>query len=206
MYRVAVIDTGMCNVDSMVRAIEECGAKADVTKVPSDLDRCDKMILPGVGAFPDAMVMLHEHGLVDAIRANVLDHEVPILGVCLGMQLLAARSEEVRDCEGLALLDANVIRLAPTSGERVPHVGWNEVDPNTSTTMFTGIAPSTDFYFVHSFHMICADAADVAATTPYCRTITSAVQRAHIWGTQFHPEKSQASGLRLLRNFVESAC
>ena len=206
MHRIAVIDTGMCNVDSMVRAIEECGAKADVTNVPSDLDRCDKMILPGVGGFPDAMAMLHEHGLVDEIRTNVLDHDVPILGVCLGMQLLAARSEEVRDCQGLALLDATVIRLVPTSGERVPHVGWNEVDPSTSTTMFTGIAPSTDFYFVHSFHMICADAADVAATTPYCGTITSAVQRAHIWGTQFHPEKSQASGLRLLRNFVESAC
>ena len=206
MYRIAIIDTGMCNVDSMLRAIEECGAKGDVTSTPSDLDRADKIVLPGVGAFPDAMAMLRSSGLDDSIRDNVLNHDVPILGVCLGMQLLATKGTEVRDCEGLGLIDAAVLRLVPQPSERVPHVGWNEVVPSANATLFTGVVSGTDFYFVHSFHMVCNDPEDVAATTPYCGGITSSVQRDHIFGTQFHPEKSQADGLRLMRNFVESAC
>ncbi len=206
MYRIAIIDTGMCNVDSMLRAIEECGAKGEITNTPGDLDHADKIVLPGVGAFPDAMDMLRSHGLDTAIRENVLTHGVPILGVCLGMQLLATRSHEVRVCEGLDLIPAEVVRLTPGLDERVPHVGWNEVTPTDQATLLTGIAGGTDFYFVHSFHMVCADDADVAATTPYCGGITSAVQHDNIFGTQFHPEKSQANGLRLLRNFVESAC
>ena len=204
MQRIAIVDTGMCNIDSMWRAVEECGAKGDVTTNPSDLDLADKIVLPGVGAFPDAMAALTESGFADAIRENVLVHEVPVLGVCLGMQLLATRSAEVRPTLGLGLIDADVVRLEPVAGERVPHVGWNEVHPRVTSSLLAGVPSGTDFYFVHSFHMRVVDNADVLATTPYCGEFTSIVQRGHITGTQFHPEKSQAHGLRLLRNFVEA--
>jgi glutamine amidotransferase len=204
VQRIAIVDTGMCNIDSMWRAVEECGAKGDVTTNPSDLDLADKIVLPGVGAFPDAMEALTTSGFADAIRENVLVHEVPVLGVCLGMQLLATRSDEVRPTLGLGLVEAEVVRLEPVAGERVPHVGWNEVHPRVTSTLLAGIPAATDFYFVHSFHMQVVDDADVLATTPYCGAFTSIVQRGHIMGTQFHPEKSQAHGLRLLRNFVEA--
>src|SRR5262249_25439307 len=123
--RVAIVDTGLCNVDSMCRALEECGAKAVVTADPGDLDQCDKIVLPGVGAFPDAMGVLETSGLAVAIRELVLAADVPLLGVCLGMQLLAKSGTEVRDCDGLGLIDATVERLVPRRGERVPHIGWN---------------------------------------------------------------------------------
>ncbi len=201
MQRIAIVDTGMCNVDSMQRAIEECGAKADVTSNPTDLDYADKIVLPGVGAFPDAMDLLNRSGLTDAIQSNVIDHEVPILGVCLGMQLLTSQSVEVRLTTGLNLIDARVERLVPITNERVPHVGWNEAHQSSDHGLFGGIASGTDFYFVHSFHVVC-DGQFVVATTPYCGTLISAIGSEHIMGTQFHPEKSQAAGLALLHNFV----
>ena len=201
MQRIAIVDTGMCNVDSMQRAIEECGAKADVTNSPADLDLADKIVLPGVGAFPDAMELLNQSGLADAIRSNVVDHEVPILGVCLGMQLLTTESVEVRPTKGLNLIAGRVERLVPIDRERVPHVGWNEVHRRSDHALFGGVRDATDFYFVHSFHVVCDDRF-VIATTPYCGELISVISAEHIMGTQFHPEKSQALGLALLHNFV----
>lgn len=200
--KVAVVDTGLANVDSMQRALEECGADVRVTGSPADLDHVDKIVLPGVGAFPDAMDRLESSGLADAIREQSGAGAVPLLGVCLGMQLLASRGTEVRDCAGLGLVDAAVERLVPTRGERVPHVGWNEVHRRGDVPLLAGIPDGRDFYFVHSFHMTCADPADAVASTPYCGGFTSMVQRGHVLGTQFHPEKSQGYGLALLRNFV----
>ena len=160
MQRVAIVDSGMCNVDSMWRAIEECGAKGDVTNSPADLDHADKIVLPGVGAFPDAMAFLNQSGFADAIREQVTEHDVPLLGVCLGMQLLATRGFEVRETLGLGLIPAEILRLA-SPGSRVPPVGWNEVHPVDNCRLFGGIAHQADFYFVHSFHMQCVDTADV---------------------------------------------
>jgi glutamine amidotransferase len=209
MQRIAVIDTGLCNVDSMWRAIDDCGAKAVVTDDPTDLALVDKIVLPGVGAFADAMDALEDTGMADAIKETVVDHEVPILGVCLGMQLLAGSGTEVRDAEGLGLIDARVVRLVPRPKggadgvrERVPHIGWNEVHPHATSALLTGIPTVADFYFVHSFHMQCVDESDVVATTPYCGGFASIVQRKHVFGTQFHPEKSQRTGRQLLNNFV----
>jgi len=202
--RVAVVDTGLCNVDSMWRALEECGAKAVVTAGPAELAHCDKIVLPGVGAFPDAMDILEATGLADAIREQVTVEGVPLLGVCLGMQLLATHGTEVRERAGLGLIDATVARLAPVHGERVPHIGWNEVFPRADSPLFDRVPDRTDFYFVHSYHVVCADAADVVATTPYCGEFASVVAHGSIVGTQFHPEKSQQHGLALLRSFVES--
>lgn len=202
MQRVAIIDHGLCNVDSVWRAVEEHGAKADVTCAPADLELADKMILPGVGAFPDAMRVLEESGLAAAIVEQALAEQIPLLGICLGMQLLARSSTEVTPTAGLGLIDAEVVRLEPAQGERIPHVGWNEVEPTRSSPLFTGIPTAADFYFVHSFHVRCLDEADVLATTPYCGGFTSVVERANVFGTQFHPEKSQRHGLALLANFL----
>ena len=210
MQRIAVVDTGLCNVDSMWRAIDDCGAKAVVTDDPTDLSLVDKIVLSGVGAFADAMDVLDDTGMADAIKEHVIDHEVPILGVCLGMQLLASSGTEVRDAVGLGLIEGEVVRLVPrpegdTDGarERVPHVGWNEIHPRATCALLAGIRNAADFYFVHSFHMQCVDERDVVATTPYCGGFTSVVARKHVFGTQFHPEKSQGVGRQLLRNFVE---
>lgn len=204
--RVAIVDYGMCNLDSVRRALEEVGARPFVTGDPADLTRADRIVLPGVGAFPDAMRNLRDRGLDDALAKEVLDGGVPFLGVCLGMQLLAASGHEVEPCGGLGWIGAEVPRFVPagTGGarERVPHIGWNEVDPVRDSPLFDGIPAAADFYFVHSFHLVCADLADVLATTPYCGGFTSAVQRDHVFGVQFHPEKSQGHGLRLLRNFL----
>ena len=202
MVRIAIVDTGLCNVDSMWRALEECGANALVTCDPVVLGTVDKIVLPGVGAFPDAMAMLRAADLDVAIREQVAGNGVPLLGVCLGMQLLATRGTEVRECEGLGLIEATVERLTSRHGERVPHVGWNEVHRRDDAALLAGIPDQADFYFVHSFHVRCADAADVAAVTPYCGGFTSVIVRDHVVGTQFHPEKSQTYGLALLRNFV----
>jgi imidazole glycerol-phosphate synthase subunit HisH len=203
VQRVAIVDYGLCNLDSVQRAFETLGAKAFITDVPDALDQADRIVLPGVGAFPDAMRNLRARGLDDALGCQVLEEGAPFLGVCLGMQLLAAVGQEVEESKGLGWIDARVVRLAATATERrIPHVGWNEVRPTRESSLFDGIPPGADFYFVHSFHLACADAADVLATTPYCGGFASAVQREHVYGVQFHPEKSQQWGLRLLKNFL----
>lgn len=201
--RVAIVDYHLCNVDSVKRAFETLGASAFITDVPGDLAEADRIVLPGVGAFPDAMRELHDRGLDDALAINVLEGGAPFLGVCLGMQLLAGIGHEVTETKGLAWLDASIARLEATEADpRIPHVGWNEVGPVRESPLFDGIPPGADFYFVHSFHMTCADVSEVLATTPYCGGFTSVVQREHVFGVQFHPEKSQQWGLRLLKNFL----
>jgi imidazole glycerol-phosphate synthase subunit HisH len=201
--RVAIVDYGMCNLDSVRRAFEEVGARPFVTGEPADLESADRIVLPGVGAFPDAMYNLRSLGLDEALTKQVLDGEAPFLGVCLGMQLMSALGEEVEPTEGLGWIDARCVRFVPTADDRrVPHVGWNEVTPAIDSPLFDGIPPGTDFYFVHSFHVECADTTQVLATTPYCESFVSAVQRGRAFGVQFHPEKSQQWGLRLLRNFL----
>jgi glutamine amidotransferase len=203
---IGIVDYGMCNLDSVRRAFEEIGARAFVTDDPVGLERADRIVLPGVGAFPDAMRNLRARGLDDALTKQVIDGGAPFLGVCLGMQLLARIGNEVEATEGLGWLDAEVKRFTPVAGERVPHIGWNEVDVPSEHPLFAGIPPRADFYFVHSFHVVCADERDVVATTPYCGDFVSAVGRDNVFATQFHPEKSQQHGLRVLRNFVDLAC
>ena len=203
MQRIAIVDTGLCNVDSMWRALEECGAKGDITADPADLAHADKIVLPGVGAFPDAMRVLDETGLAGAIREQVVAEGVPLLGVCLGMQMLAGSSDEVRPTIGLGLIAGHVERLVPSRpSERIPHVGWNEVHRTGEHALLAGVPDGADCYFVHSFHLRATDPVDVLATTPYCGGFVSMVVRDHVAGAQFHPEKSQGHGLRILRNFV----
>jgi glutamine amidotransferase len=200
--KVIVVDYGVCNLDSVQRALEECGAHVEISGDPAALARADRILLPGVGAFPTAKRHLDERGLSGAI-VDEATAGAPLLGICLGMQLLATLGTEAGGAPGLGLVPASVQRLEPTeSNSRIPHVGWNEVNPTGDHPLFAGIAPGTDFYFVHSFHMRCDDPSWVAATTPYCGGFTSAVSGANVHGVQFHPEKSQTAGFALLRNFL----
>jgi glutamine amidotransferase len=200
---VAIVDYGLCNLDSVGRAVQECGGEPRVTAEPSELERADRIILPGVGAFAEAMSNLRRAGLDKAMREQVSERGIPMLGLCLGMQLLGRRGDEGGETAGLGLLDAEVARLVPDApGVRIPHMGWNEVRPERPHRLLDGIPAGRDFYFVHSYHLVCRDQTDVVARTPYCGGFASVVARENVHACQFHPEKSQKAGFRLLRNFL----
>jgi imidazole glycerol-phosphate synthase subunit HisH len=199
---VVVVDYGVCNLDSVQRAFEECGAEVTVTGDARALAKADQIVLPGVGSFPVAMKNLIARGLAEALISEA-NSGAPVLGICLGMQLLATRGAEGAGADGLDLIPGSIERLIATPAERrIPHVGWNEVDPTPDSPLFDGIETGTDFYFVHSYHFRCDDPADVAAVTPYVGGFTSSVRRRNVFGVQFHPEKSQGSGFAVLRNFL----
>ena len=204
MPRVAIIDYGLCNLDSIRRAVEMCGGEPEVTDDPDALGVANLLILPGVGAFGVAMSNLKMRGMNQAIREQV-SAGTPLLGICLGMQLLASRSSEGGDFEGLNLIPGDVELLKEQArNERIPHIGWNSVrQERPGDPLFSSIVTDTDFYFVHSYHVICKNSADVVAATPYCGEFTSVIRREQVVGTQFHPEKSQRAGFCLLTNFLE---
>lgn len=204
-----VVDYGLCNLDSMSRALEECGAtQVERTRDAKVVNRADRIVLPGVGNFATAMHNLDKLGLLESIRQRSASGDVPFLGACLGMQLMAKSGTEGAtggSIDGIGLFDAEVVRLQPSNDdERIPHIGWNEVEHKNDCPLFDGIADSADFYFVHSYHMRLRDPAAEAARTPYCGGFTSviALPGKPIFGTQFHPEKSQKNGFQLLRNFL----
>ncbi|MEZ0328307.1 MAG: imidazole glycerol phosphate synthase subunit HisH [Dissulfuribacterales bacterium] len=200
---VLIIDYGMGNLASVRRAFEECGASVFISNNPLEIKDAERLVLPGVGAFHDAMVLLSEKGWVNAIREAVLNEGIPVLGICLGMQLLANSGVEGGETHGLALVPGRVVRLEPKDvRERVPHVGWNEVHFATTHQLFDGIADGTDFYFVHSYHFIPDEPKYVLATTPYCESFVSVVANEKVFGTQFHPEKSSKVGFKLIQNFL----
>ncbi len=203
---VAVVDTGLCNLDSMMRALEFCGARPHTVRSPHDVAAADRLILPGVGAFATAMARLAERDLVAPIR-DAADNGTPILGVCLGMQLLANAGAEGGKSEGLGLIPGRVEPLVPaTPVERLPHMGWNAVEHDGSHQLLGGIAPGTDFYFVHGHCFDPADEGDIVARTPYCGGFVSVVGRGTVYGVQFHPEKSHKPGFALLRRFLAVPC
>ncbi len=202
MNRVVLVDTGLCNLDSMARAIEECGGTPLVTDEPGDLRDATQIVLPGVGAFPEAMAKLNANGLAAEMTEQVVGRGIPFLGVCLGMQLMATRGVEVRETPGLGWIDGEVVPLSPSPGERVPHIGWNSVYPTDESPLFRSMPPGRDFYFVHGFVLRADHPEDVAATTPYGGGFVSGVAKGSMLGVQFHPEKSQEAGFQILRNFL----
>jgi glutamine amidotransferase len=203
MKKVAIIDYGMGNLDSVARAIEECRGEPVITSRAEDLKQANYIILPGVGAFGDGMRNIRDLGLDRTIREEVLQKEIPFLGICLGMQLLASRGHEGGETAGLDLIPGEVVRFEPDGpGVKIPHIGWNEVVFERPHSLFRDIPSEEDFYFVHSYHFVCKNREDILSLTPYCGNFVSAVNRKNVIGVQFHPEKSLQLGLKLLSNFL----
>jgi glutamine amidotransferase len=201
---VLIIDYGMSNLGSIKRAFEECGAVTEISSDPEKLQSASRIVLPGVGAFPDGMKNLRDMGLASAIHKAVIEDKIPLLGICLGMQLLADTGYEGGTSQGLGLIPGEVRRLVPDSPFiRIPHVGWNEVYKNAGNSLLANIADGSDFYFVHSYHFVPRDPAHILATTPYCGGFVSAIISDNIAGVQFHPEKSGRPGFQILKNFLE---
>lgn len=201
--RVAIVNYGFGNIGSVRRALQELQAEPVVANAPADLAGADRIILPGVGAFNEAMACLHARGWVPALAEHVRGAGTPLLGICLGMQLLAEHGEENAATPGLGYITGRVRHLdALGCTLRIPHVGWNEVRETGASRLFTGIPQATDFYFVHSFALEAGDPAHVSAVTSYGVTLTAAVESGCVFGTQFHPEKSSRAGRQVLRNFL----
>ncbi|MDX2083906.1 MAG: imidazole glycerol phosphate synthase subunit HisH [Candidatus Melainabacteria bacterium] len=203
-----IIDYGMGNLASVRRAVEECGHSVWISEDPQSIREASHLILPGVGAFGDGSQALHQRGWVPAIHQAVAQEGIPLLGICLGMQLLATEGTEGGCYPGLNLIPGQVVRFVPTDAqERIPHVGWNSVIQAQSvqrSVLFEGIADETDFYFVHSYHFLPQQPAiHAVGYTAYAGKFVSVIQQGRVFGTQFHPEKSAQGGLRLLKNFLE---
>lgn len=209
--KVGVIDYGVGNLGSVVRALETLGVSPVLLSHPAEMRTTDCLILPGVGNFSDCVRLLQEGGWSSALRDEVLDCKQPLLGVCVGMQLLADSSSEGahegKSTPGLGFIPGHVKHLSTFGcALRIPHVGWNSITIESSgDPLFGGIPNGTDFYFVHSYAFDTRDTEDVLATADYGIPVTAAVRRGHVWGTQFHPEKSSRAGFRLLKNFVENS-
>jgi len=202
---ITIIDSGIANLGSVINACRRLGVAAVPADTPTALASSSALILPGVGAFADGMRSLHHRGLVEPIRAAAAAG-IPILGICLGMQLLAETSEEFGTHEGLGLIPGQVVRLKPAhAGDRVPNIGWCDVSTAARARLFEEIPSGGAFYFMHSYHLKCANAQDVAATIVFGdSSACAAVERGNVFGVQFHPEKSQDLGLRCLDNFIQA--
>lgn len=199
---ITVVDYGMGNLRSVYNAFSLLGADVCVSDNPSDILAAERLILPGVGAFGRAMENLHQRGLIEPLNEKVINQKTPILAICLGMQLLAESSNEHGQHKGLGWIRGQVQHFEPM-GFPVPHVGWNEIEMVGERPLFKGLASTNrEFYFVHSFHLTTDDENIIAAKTGYGYDFVCAVHQDNIFGTQFHPEKSQNNGLTILRNFM----
>ncbi len=200
--RVGLIDYGMGNLTSVRNALEYVDAPPIMVRQPADFDQVTHLVLPGVGAFPDAMRRLRASALDQAIHAAVVDDGKPLLGICIGMQVLADQGHEFEPCAGLGLIPGEVRKLAVAGTmDRLPHIGWNTVEVLQPTPLLRGLEFPT-FYFVHSYNFAVAEPDDCVGSCNYASGVTACVQRGHVFGVQFHPEKSQRDGLQLLRNFT----
>lgn len=200
---VVVVDLGVSNVRSVVRAFRRIGLDVEPTTAAGDVERATLVVLPGVGAFRDGMARLHELGLVDVLRKAALDRGTPVAGICLGMQLLGEESFEHGRHEGLGLVPGSVVRLEATEEDRVPNIGWCDLHVERESPLVPADLDGRAAYFVHSFHLDCRDEADVVATIEHGgRRVTAAIERGHLLGLQFHPEKSQDAGLTVLNALV----
>lgn len=202
--KVLIIDYKVGNHQSVANALKFLGYEFLVSSDKKEIEKASSYILPGVGAFDEAMKNLKELDLIDELKRQVLENKKPLLGICLGMQVLATQSEEGGLYEGLNFIPGKIVKFKD-KGLRIPHVGWNKVNVKVKKPLFTTISKDTNFYFDHSYHFTC-DEKYVAATSLYGDSVVAAVAKDNIFGTQFHPEKSQINGLRIFRsffNFVE---
>ncbi|WP_423063412.1 imidazole glycerol phosphate synthase subunit HisH [Candidiatus Paracoxiella cheracis] len=200
--KLLIIDMGMGNIHSVVKAVAHCGASPLLLSKPQEISEPYKIILPGVGAFSDAAKNLKQSGWWDFLSTEVPRQKIPLLGICLGMQLLADVSYEGKETKGLGLIPGEVKKLKFDTDYPVPHIGWNEVVFQEHHPIFNDIPSSKDFYFVHSYHFEAKQNTSCFAKTEYGNEFCSVVTRELITGVQFHPEKSGLYGLKLLKNFI----
>ena len=199
---IAVIDYDAGNLKSVEKALIFLGETPVITRDREELLAADKVILPGVGAFGDAMDRLHQYGLVDVIK-EVVKKGTPFLGICLGLQLMFESSEESPGVEGLGLLPGKILKIPETPGMKVPHMGWNSLKIDPNSRLFKGIPDGNYVYFVHSYYLKAGRASDVAARTWYSTDIDASIESGNVFACQFHPEKSSHTGLKILKNFTE---
>lgn len=199
---IAIIDYQMGNLRSVQKGFERVGYDATITSDPEDVEQADKIILPGVGAFEDAMAELRHRHLVDPI-INAVEAGKPFLGICLGLQLLFDVSYEGGEHKGLGILPGKVVRFDLPAEYKVPHMGWNEAIVRHRAPILDGIEEGTHFYFVHSYYVVPEDPEVVAIQADYDRPFCAMIWRDNLFATQFHPEKSQKHGLRILKNFAD---
>jgi glutamine amidotransferase len=202
MTAVAVVDYGMGNLRSVTRAFESLHAEVTVTSKARDLEAADRIVLPGVGAFGEGMRNLRQLELIECLDAEVRGRGKPFLGICLGMELLAMDGHEHGHHAGLGWIDASAVALTPGPALKTIHIGWNDVRAVRASALLHALGPSPTFYFVHGYHLACRDRGVVTAVTEYGGEVVAAVERGNIAGVQFHPEKSQETGLALLRAFL----
>jgi imidazole glycerol-phosphate synthase subunit HisH len=199
---IAIVDYGVSNLRSVQKALEQVGAQATITDDVTAIRQADGVLLPGVGAFGDAMEVLNQRGLAAALW-DVFKAGTPLLGICLGMQLLFEESDEMGLYRGLGMLPGRVIRFG--AGLKVPHIGWNQVHPRRVDGLLAGVHEGDYAYFVHSYYVEPANTEITSATTDYGVDFASVIERGRVFGIQFHPEKSQDVGLRILQNFAAVA-
>src|SRR5687767_2773941 len=202
--RIVIVDYGTGNLNSVKRTLDRLRTTSIVSGCPGDIANADKIILPGVGHFGRAMSKLRELGFIDALNEAVLDRQKPVLGICLGVELMAKTSEE-GDTPGLGWLDAETVRfnISDTGRYKVPHMGWNQISIKKSSRLMRGVSEMSEFYFAHSYHLKINDRSDLLNETEYEIPFASAVEKDNVFGVQYHPEKSHDAGSQVLKNFVE---
>ena len=199
---IAIIDYDAGNLKSVEKALLSLGEDVVVSREAGVLLAADKVILPGVGAFGDAMNKLKEYGLVEVIN-KIVAKNIPLLGICLGLQLMFEESDEAPGVKGLGLLKGKILRIPPKEGLKIPHMGWNSIDIKPQARLFKGIKNNSYVYFVHSYYLKADEEDIVAASTEYSVHIHASVESGNIFACQFHPEKSSDIGLKILKNFAE---
>lgn len=198
---IAIIDYDAGNLKSVEKALQFIGEDCIITRNNEEILKCDKVILPGVGSFADAMNKLHKYDLVTTIK-EVIANKTPFLGICLGLQLLYERSDESNGVEGLSVLEGEILRIPDKVGLKIPHIGWNSITIKENTKLFQGLDGNPYVYFVHSYYLKAKNENEVAATTDYSTIIHASIEKDNIYACQFHPEKSGDVGLKILKNFA----
>jgi len=204
---IVIVDYGMGNLGSILNMLKKIGSEAAISSRVEDIERAERLILPGVGAFDHGMERIGSLGLLPILNETVIIRKTPVLGICLGMQLLTKKSEEGR-LPGLGWLDAETVRFKFSNGSggiRIPHMGWNTIQAERPSPLLTELDQGSRFYFVHSYHLVCHQKEHCLAVTPYGYDFTSVIQKGNIYGTQFHPEKSHRYGMKVLENFIRRA-
>ena len=199
---IAIIDYGAGNIQSVSKALAHIGCEAFITRDKDKILKADGAVLPGVGSFGDTMDTMNEYGIKDTV-IEYTNSGKPFLGICLGLQLLFPKSEESPEAEGLGIFDGSITKIPSGEGLKIPHIGWNSLNIKKSDGLFKGIGKNPYVYFVHSYFLNASDKSIVSAQTEYGVTIDAAVEKGNVFATQFHPEKSGETGLKILRNFAD---